>query len=249
MAQTLFIADLHLDERRPAIVELFLRFLQAEAGRAGALYILGDLFEAWIGDDAVPADHPVLAALRAFTAAGTPLYVMRGNRDFLLGDGFAHATGATLLPDPTVVELGGERVLLMHGDLLCTDDTEYQQFRAMVTDPDWQRDFLARPIDERIALARDARAQSDSRNSALAATDHGIMDVNAEAVVQTMREHGVRRLIHGHTHRPGQHEPLVDGAPGHRIVLGDWFEQGSVLRHDEAGYRLEGLAAGSDGGR
>lgn len=241
MQPTVFIADLHLDERRPQIVQLFLQFLQQTAVRAKALYILGDLFEAWIGDDAVPVNHPVLTGLARFSASGTPLYVMRGNRDFLLGDRFAEMTGATLLEDPTVITLGGEPVLLMHGDLLCTDDHEYQQFRAMVNDPEWQRGFLARSVDERIALANEARQESNSRNSMLADTSEAIMDVNGEAVMKTMRRHGVRRLIHGHTHRPDTHDFDLDGQPATRIVLGDWFEQGSALWHQDGEYRLESL--------
>ena len=241
MQPTVFIADLHLDERRPQIVHLFLQFLQQTAGRVDALYILGDLFEAWIGDDAVPADHPVLTALAGFSATGTPLYVMRGNRDFLLGRQFAEATGATLLDDPTVVTLGGEPVLLSHGDLLCTDDHEYQQFRAMVNDPEWQRGFLARSVEERIALAREARDESTARNSVLADTSDSIMDVNGEAVLNTMRQHRVQRLIHGHTHRPDTHAFDLDGQPATRIVLGDWFEQGSALWFENGEYRLQSL--------
>ncbi|MFV8835321.1 UDP-2,3-diacylglucosamine diphosphatase [Aquisalimonas sp.] len=241
MLPTVFIADLHLDERRPQIVQLFMQFLQQTAGRTDALYILGDLFEAWIGDDAVPADHPVIQALAAFSATGTPLYVMRGNRDFLLGDRFAEATGATMLDDPTIVRLGDEPVLLMHGDLLCTDDHEYQQFRAMVNDPAWQAQFLARSVDERIALAKEARDESASRNSMLADTSDSIMDVNGDTVTATMREHGVHRLIHGHTHRPDRHRFELDGRPAERIVLGDWFEQGSVLRYRDGDYDLKRL--------
>lgn len=244
MLPTVFIADLHLDERRPQIVQLFMQFLQQTAGRTDALYILGDLFEAWIGDDAVPADHPVIQALAGFTATGTPLYVMRGNRDFLLGNRFAEATGATMLDDPTIIRLGDEPVLLMHGDLLCTDDHEYQQFRAMVNDPAWQEQFLARTVDERIALAKEAREESASRNNMLADTSDSIMDVNSDTVVATMREHGVHRLIHGHTHRPNRHRFELDGRPAERIVLGDWFEQGSVLRCHEGDYDLKALPLG-----
>ena len=241
MRPTVFIADLHLDEQRPEIVRLFLRFLEDTAGQVQALYILGDLFEAWIGDDAVSADHPVLAGLRGFSASGTPLYVMRGNRDFLLGDAFAQATGATLLEDPTVIQLGGESVLLMHGDLLCTDDQNYQQFRAMVHDPAWQQDFLARPVDERLALARNARAGSAEHTGSLNDSAAGIMDVNDQAVRETMRAYAARHLIHGHTHRPGTHTLDLDGQSATRTVLGDWFEQGSLLRHDDTGYTLETL--------
>ncbi|WP_290652383.1 UDP-2,3-diacylglucosamine diphosphatase [Aquisalimonas sp.] len=241
MRPTVFIADLHLDERRPQIVQLFLRFLRETAGRADALYILGDLFEAWIGDDAAPPDHPVLASMRAFSATGTPLYVMHGNRDFLLGSQFAEITGAQLLDDPTVTRLGDEPVLLTHGDLLCTDDHEYQQFRAMVRDPDWQKVFLARPVEERIAMAKEARDESTSRNSALAETSDTIMDVNGDAVVKAMREHGVHRIIHGHTHRPNTHTFELDGRPATRIVLGDWYDQGSVLWYQEGDYELKHL--------
>lgn len=241
MRPTVFIADLHLDERRPQMVQLFLQFLQQTAGQVDALYILGDLFEAWIGDDAVPADHPVLTALARFSASGTPLYVMRGNRDFLLGKQFAEATGATLLADPTVITLGGEPVLLMHGDLLCTDDHEYQQFRAMVNDPEWQRGFLARSVEERIALAKEARDESTARNSMLADTSDSIMDVNQQAVMDAMLQHGVHRLIHGHTHRPDTHVFDLDGQRATRLVLGDWFEQGSALWFENGEYRLESL--------
>ena len=223
----LFISDLHLDESRPAVTRLFLDFLQQRAARAEALYILGDFFEAWIGDDAVPPGHPVIAALRALTASGVPLYVMRGNRDFLLGSRFEEITGAKLLADPTVIDLDGTPTLLMHGDSLCTDDREYQQFRAMVHNPPWQAQFLAKSIPERIAMAKQARQESMSRNSTLA---EEIMDVNQEAVRATLEEHGVRRLIHGHTHRPAVHKLETRDGEAERIVLGDWYDQGSVLR-------------------
>ncbi len=223
----LFISDLHLDESRPAVTQLFLGFLQQRAARAEALYILGDFFEAWIGDDAVPPAHPVIAALRALTASGVPLYVMRGNRDFLLGSRFEEMTGAKLLADPTVIDLHGTPTLLMHGDSLCTDDREYQQFRAMVHNPQWQAQFLAKSIPERIAMAKQARQESMSRNSTLA---EEIMDVNQDAVRATLEEHGVRRLIHGHTHRPAVHKLETRDGKAERIVLGDWYDQGSVLR-------------------
>ena len=242
MLPTVFIADLHLDERRPQIVQLFLQFLRENAGQVDALYILGDLFEAWIGDDAIAPDHPVLAGLRNFSATGTPLYVMRGNRDFLLGERFAELTGAVMLDDPTVIQLNDEPLLLMHGDLLCTDDHEYQQFRAMVNDQRWQQEFLARPVQERIELAKEARAESSSRNQALADTPNDIMDVNTEAVTRTMREHGADRLIHGHTHRPNLHQFELDGRDALRIVLGDWFEQGSMLRYQDGEFELMELS-------
>ncbi|MCC5809578.1 MAG: UDP-2,3-diacylglucosamine diphosphatase [Ectothiorhodospiraceae bacterium] len=239
MKPVLFISDLHLDTSRPAIVQLFMQFLQHRASRAEALYILGDFFEAWIGDDAVPSDHPVIATLRQFTATGVPLYVMRGNRDFLLGTAFEEMTGARLLPDPTVITLGDEPVLLMHGDSLCIDDTEYQQFRAMVHNPEWQKQFLARSIEERLALARQAREESSSRNSQLMQGQEQIMDVNQGAVESTMREHGVTRLIHGHTHRPNVHRFPLKGQQATRIVLGDWYDQGSVLEYRDGAYDLQ----------
>lgn len=244
MKPVLFISDLHLDTSRPEIVRLFLAFLQQRATQAEALYILGDFFEAWIGDDAVQDDHPVIAALRAFTATGVPLYVMRGNRDFLLGERFEQLTGAQLLPDPTVITLGDEPVLLMHGDSLCIDDAEYQQFRAMVHNPEWQAIFLSKSIDERMEIARQARQESTARNSQLMEAQESIMDVNQGAVEQAMRDHAVRRLIHGHTHRPAVHQLTVDDQPATRIVLGDWYDQGSVLEYRDGRYELQDIPQG-----
>lgn len=235
----LFISDLHLDPRRPAITRLFLDFLQAERG-CGALYILGDLFEAWIGDDVTAGQEPVLEALAAFSRQ-TPLYFMHGNRDFLVGERFADVTGARLLPDPSLVDLFGQPTLLMHGDSLCVDDEEYQRFRRMVRDPAWQAEFLARPPAERIAYAQQARKVSSERNQGLA---EYLMDVNPGEVESALRRHGVACLIHGHTHRPAVHSLDVDGRPCRRIVLGDWYEQGSVLRVTPAGWALEHLQAG-----
>lgn len=237
-APVLFIADLHLDPQRPAITQLFLAFLAGEARQAQALYILGDLFEAWIGDDAVPSDHPVLQGMRALADSGVPIYIMHGNRDFLLGEDFAAMTGSTILPEPTRIELDGEPTLLMHGDSLCVDDVEYQRFRAMVRDPDWQAEFLAKSIEERKAYAQQARLASSEHGGQ---TSDAIMDVNDEAVERAMAEHGVRRLIHGHTHRPAVHELTLAGEPARRIVLGDWFEQGSVLRARAGDVHLQAL--------
>ncbi len=233
----LVIADLHLDPSRPAATRTFLRFLQEEAPQGEALYILGDLFEAWLGDDAVAADEPALQALRT-AAEATELYIMRGNRDFLLGDGFAEATGATLLPDPSVATIHGERVLMMHGDSLCTDDPEYMAFRAQVRDPAWQAHFLALPLEERLEQARQARRASTERNQQL---DDATMDVAADAVAGAVHEHDVRWLIHGHTHRPAVHELATPHGPGKRFVLGDWFEHGSVLRCRPEAWTLETL--------
>ncbi|WP_435099987.1 UDP-2,3-diacylglucosamine diphosphatase [Arhodomonas sp. AD133] len=237
-APVLFISDLHLDPERPRITRLFMEFLAGEARGAGALYILGDLFEAWIGDDAVPPDHPVLQAMHALADAGVPLWVMRGNRDFLLGEGFAQATGAQMLPDPTTIVIDGEPVLLSHGDALCTDDHDYQRFRATVRDPKWQENFLALSVEERKAYAAQARTESSERNLSI---DDYLMDVNTDEVTAVMRHHAVHRLIHGHTHRPAVHEFQLDGTPAQRIVLGDWYEQGSVLRCRCGRYELSGL--------
>ena len=225
---TLFISDLHLDETRPHIVDLFTKFLAGEAREAAALYILGDLFESWIGDDGDSAlALRVAAETRALRDSGVPVYFMHGNRDFLLGARYAARAGMTLLPDPTIIELEGERVLLMHGDTLCTDDIDYQKFRTLVRDPGWQRQFLAKSLSERRAFAAQARGESRKHTSK---ARPAIMDVNPAAVETMMRAHGVRRLIHGHTHRPATHQLNLDGNAAERIVLGDWYEQSSVLR-------------------
>ncbi len=236
---TLFVSDLHLDPTRPEATEQFLAFLATQAAEAEALYILGDLFEAWIGDDdPEPEKHRVLAAIRTLTDGGQTCYFMRGNRDFLVGEEFSRETGCKLLEDPTIVDLYGERVLLMHGDTLCTDDTSYQEFRSMVRNPAWQSEFLAMSIPERLTMAEQARAKSREHVKATADT---IMDVNSAAVLETMKQHGVHSLLHGHTHRPAVHELIIDGQAASRIVLGDWYEQGSVVRWDATGPRLEFL--------
>ena len=243
MPQTVFISDLHLDPRRPAISALFVDFLQNLPTACAGLYILGDLFEAWIGDDDdTPHYREIIAALRGTTQRGIPIHVMHGNRDFLLGAGFATETGCTLIEDPTCIELGGESVLLLHGDTLCTDDIDYQQFRSMVRNSAWQRDFLAKPLPERRQLAAQVRETSKQRTGEKAPE---IMDVNPAAVLATLRAANVRRMIHGHTHRPAVHSLDLDGAPAQRIVLGDWYEQGSVLYCDGSECRLEKLPLGS----
>ena len=239
MAETLFIADLHLDPARPDAIALCHEFLTTRARHSAGLYILGDLFEYWIGDDQ-PVDGltPVLDALAALGAAGVPVYCQHGNRDFLLGADFAARTGLTLLPEAVVVDLYGRPTLLLHGDTLCTDDHAYQALRRQLRDPAWQREFLALPLAERI---RQARALRERSMSATREKDEAIMDVNPQAVAEAMRAHGVRHLIHGHTHRPAIHHFTLDDAPAERIVLGDWYRQGSVLSVDAAGARLETL--------
>jgi len=236
---TLFISDLHLDGRDARTVGLFLDLLGGEARRARALYILGDLFEAWIGDDDDdPALRPIVAALRALTETGVDCAIMHGNRDFLLGERFAAATGTRLLGDFERVEVAGEHVLLTHGDLLCTDDTRYLRLRAQLRDPEWQRDFLSKPLPERRAIAADLRKLSAAE---IAAKSEYIMDVNQGAVRAAMRTHDVRLLLHGHTHRPGVHRFDLDGIPAARIVLGAWHDGASIVRWDAHGYRLGGF--------
>jgi UDP-2,3-diacylglucosamine hydrolase len=239
---TLFISDLHIDAARPAINEQFLQFLETEAKSADALYILGDLFESWIGDDAPdPAQSAAICGMRTLTDSGVPCFVMHGNRDFLLSRQFCDLSGAHLLPDPLIVTLYGEPVLVMHGDALCTDDRAYQRLRATVRDADWQRQFLALSIDSRLALAGAARAGSQAHTAAM---EHAITDVNADSVAMAFRAAGTSTLLHGHTHRPAIHALEVDGRPCTRIVLGDWYDQGSVLRWDHLGPQLQSLSRG-----
>ena len=237
---TLFISDLHLDAAAPDAAEHFVGFLAGPAHAADALYVLGDLFEAWIGDDDDDAWRAqICGSLRALCDAGVACHVMHGNRDFLLQRGFEARTGCRLLADPTVIELDGERLLLTHGDTLCTDDVAYQRLRAVVRRRSWQRRFLSLPLAARRELAGAARAGSRRHMTRVAPT---IMDVNSEAVLRAMRATGVRTLIHGHTHRPGVHEFVLDGAGARRIVLGAWYEQGSCLEWRNGGYALKDLA-------
>ena len=238
---TLFIADLHLDASRPPITRLFQDFLAGEEARgADAVYILGDLVEAWIGDDD-DAELPnrIATATRGLRDAGVPVYFMVGNRDFLLGEAFAQRAGFSLLDDGTVHDLYGRPTLLMHGDLLCTDDVAYQAVRRQVRTPEWEAQILAMPLDARRAFAAKAREDSKAHTGATMET---IMDVNEEAVASAMRQAGVTRLIHGHTHRPAIHRFDLDGQPAERIVLGDWYEQGSVLKVTPEQVELRGLA-------
>ena len=236
---TLFISDLHLDAERPQSTELFLEFLKREAHEAHALYILGDLFEAWIGDDDTdPANAPVIAALADLKRRRVPCFFMHGNRDFLIGRRFAAATGCELLPENDVVEIEGTRVLLTHGDLLCTDDEPYQALRTQIRDPDWQKSFLSNPLEERRRIANELRAKSQE---AISEKPEEIMDVNESAVAATMRAYEVTTLLHGHTHRPGIHNFDLDGSAATRIVLGAWYEQGSVLRWNDEGFELATL--------
>ncbi|MCP1375552.1 UDP-2,3-diacylglucosamine diphosphatase [Dyella lutea] len=237
---TLLISDLHLDVARPGITDLFERWMASDEVRsADALYILGDLVEAWIGDDD-DAELParIAVATRAVADAGVPVHFMAGNRDFLLGESFARRAGLILLEDGTVHAIQGQPTLLMHGDVLCTDDVAYQAVRRQVRQPAWAAQVLAMPLDARRAFA--AKAREDSR-AHTGSTMETIMDVNGGAVAQAMRKAGVTRLIHGHTHRPAVHRFDLDGQPAERIVLGDWYEQGSVLRVTPGHVELRGL--------
>jgi UDP-2,3-diacylglucosamine hydrolase len=237
--KTLFVSDLHLDAASPEIARQFNAFLEDEARSAETLYILGDLFEAWLGDDDPdPAARATVRALRALTDSGVPVFVMHGNRDFLIGERFCRETGATLLPDGTVIELYGERAVLMHGDALCTDDASYQRLRRIVRNPVVRGLFRVMTLNQRRALAARMRAGSRAH---VGMTAPEIMDVNAAAVAQAFREAGVRTMIHGHTHRPAIHLLEVDGGPAKRIVLGDWYTQGSVLEVSPGGIELRAL--------
>lgn len=236
----LFVSDVHLDAGAPDAVEQFLHFLGSHAADAEALYILGDLFETWVGDDDPdPTKARVCEALRTLTSKGVGCFVLHGNRDFLIGRDFCRQTGSRLLADPVVADLDGERVLLTHGDALCTDDHSYQELRSTVRTPEWQRRFLALPLADRELLANQARAGSKQHISRVIPT---IMDVNEDAVSTAYRATRVRRIIHGHTHRPGIHDTQIEGEPAQRMVLGAWYEQGSYIRYEQGRYELRNLA-------
>ena len=244
---TLFISDLHLDSTRPAVTELFGRFVRSEGKSADAFYLLGDLFEAWVGDDD-PSEVGVYvaSALKEVSDAGVPVYFIRGNRDFLVGQDYASRAGLRILPDPAVVMLYGKPTLLMHGDLLCTDDTAYQAFRAQTRNPAWQAQFLSQPLEARLAFAAQARAASQAHQAKLREGGNDVRfetvtDVTPATVEATFTRFGIDTMIHGHTHRPALHDLQANGRDCKRIVLGDWYEQGSVLRVDAGGFRLESL--------
>ena len=235
----LFISDLHLTAGDVETTRRFVEFMDGPARTARELYILGDLFEAWIGDDDDdPRLEPIVAALRRLTDAGVSCALMHGNRDFLLGPRFCAATGSRLLGDYERVTFFGQPLLLTHGDLLCTDDTRYMTLRGELRSPDWQRDFLARPLDERRQIANELRQLSATE---IATKSDYIMDVNQTAVERTMREHDVALLLHGHTHRPAVHRFDLDGRPAARIVLGAWYHDPSIVRWTAAGFELEVL--------
>lgn len=234
-ALTLFASDLHLDSGAPWAIDAFLAFLDGPARECEALYLLGDLFEAWVGDDDDHVDNVrACAGLARLTASGTPVYALHGNRDFLLGEGFERRTGVKLLPDPVSLDLYGVPTLLSHGDVFCTDDLPYQELRSIVRQAGWQRRFLALPLATRRELASAARAGSRMHTERQVPV---LMDVNADAVISAMQATGTRRLIHGHTHRPAVHEVSLPGAKAERVVLAPWYEAASCVAVDAAGVR------------
>ncbi|MDH3429859.1 MAG: UDP-2,3-diacylglucosamine diphosphatase [Gammaproteobacteria bacterium] len=236
---TLFISDLHLEAERPDIASQFLKFLASDASEADDLYILGDLFEAWVGDDD-PNTHyfTIKRALRKLVDSGIPVYFMHGNRDFMIGREFANETGVNILKDPHRVTMYGRKALLSHGDVLCIDDVQYQKIRKMTRDPAWQATMRAKPLKDRLRMAEEARRQSLEQTLNLSMH---IMDVNQDAVVNVIRKYNVDVLLHGHTHRPAIHTVDIGRRKAQRIVLGDWHTQGSVVRWDSRGPKLEVL--------
>ena len=236
---TLFISDLHLEAERPDIAKQFLEFMEKEARECEELYILGDLFEAWVGDDD-PNTHyfTIKRSLRKLVDRGVPVYFMHGNRDFMVGKEFSNETGVKILADPYRVDMYGRKVLLSHGDLLCTDDIQYQKVRKMTRDPEWQAKMRAKPLKERLRIAAEARRHSLEQTINMSLE---IMDVNQQAVEKMIREHNVDVLLHGHTHRPAVHTVDLGNRKAQRIVLGDWYRQGSVVRWDSRGPRLESM--------
>ena len=238
---SIFVSDLHLCPTRPAINRIFFEFLHGPATQAEALYILGDLFEYWAGDDDDdPFNASVLASLRDLTGHGVALYLMHGNRDFLIGERFTTACHAQLLSDPTLVNLYGTPTLLMHGDTLCTDDVRYQDFRTKVRAPEWQQQFLSQPLAARKQIVAGLRAENAEEKQL---KSEAIMDVTGATVEKELRVHGYPRLIHGHTHKPALHRHIVDGHNCERWVLADWYTSGSYLRCDAQGCRVVKLPA------
>ena len=241
MDYCLFISDLHLCDSRPHITQAFHQFLGKTATKAQALYILGDLFEYWAGDDAIAAGthQATIHALNKLATSGVQVFFMHGNRDFLIDVGFANATGIKILPDPSLITLYGKLVLLSHGDELCTDDVAYQQFRSEVRSATWIKQFLSKPLSDRVAYIEQLRTQSEQAKSTKSMQ---IMDVNFAAVDSLLREYDYPPLfIHGHTHRPNNHLYQIDGNACERWVLGDWYEQGSYLKLDANGCQSQKL--------
>ncbi len=224
--QTIFLSDIHLCESRPSITDAFVSFLNKVTNEVDALYILGDLFEYWIGDDSNQHEN-VIEALKKLTDRHIQVFLMHGNRDFLIGSAFEKKTGAVLLNDPILVEIFGKKILLCHGDTLCTDDIEYQSFRDKIRSESWKDEFLKKYLSERVSIANEFRKESELNKKKKSLE---IMDVNLDEVNRTLIQFNYPDfLIHGHTHRPNQHSINLDGHQIQRIVLGDWYEQGSYL--------------------
>jgi UDP-2,3-diacylglucosamine hydrolase len=239
MPGTLFVSDLHLDRSRPQITRLFLDVLDTLGRVADAVYILGDMFEFWLGDDDDnPAGHAVMEGLGGCVASGTPVHLLHGNRDFLIGEHFLARTGCRLLGDPVRIDLYGSPVLLMHGDILCTADVEYQAFRSEVREPCWQQAFLQKSLQARRETAQALRMKS---SASYGKQSDAMRDVSPETVIRYMSDYGVQHLIHGHTHRPGIHEFEIAGKPARRMVLGDWYRHGSLLECTPQGCRLRDI--------
>ncbi|WP_424945805.1 UDP-2,3-diacylglucosamine diphosphatase [Candidatus Spongiihabitans sp.] len=234
-----FISDLHLDPVRPESTQWFKEFMSHSIDRLSRLYILGDLFEVWIGDDGrdTLGQGAVENIIKATVHAGLDIFFMHGNRDFLVGNDFAKRTGCKILPDPTLITLDSKQVLLTHGDALCTDDIEHQTARQEMLTAKWKMAFLNKPVNQRMDTARSMRTQSETSKKT---KSMAMMDVNQQQVEKVMREHGVLTMIHGHTHKPAVHEFSLDGAPAKRYVLGDWYTQKSVLYYDHGGFALRG---------
>lgn len=239
-----FISDLHLDSNRPAATSAFISFLQGQALSLDRLYILGDLFESWVGDDDPdPHQQQVIHALAAYTDKNSHCFFIPGNRDFLSGKKFLSQTGMQPLKDPTVIEVYGEKVLISHGDCYCTDDISYQRFRRITRNPLVMGLYHSLPFSIRSRIVNKAR--SESRNSQQYKSAD-IMDVNQQSIEKAMREHNVRTFLHGHTHRLDEHQLDLDGQPATRIVLGDWYTDGPLLYWDENGRRTERLTFSSN---
>lgn len=227
MAKHLFISDLHLAPERPDIIQLFIQFMNNQAAQAESLYILGDLVEYWLGDDDnAEGLNEAFESMKKQADNGLKIYLMHGNRDFLMGEQLAQKIGCKLIHEPYIAKLNNQPVLLMHGDILCTDDLRYQELRLMLRNPAWQQDFLSKPLAEReqmaLALRKQSQEETQTKNS-------DIMDVNADAVCKAFIDNDVSLMIHGHTHRPAVHDLEVNNKPVKRIVLGDWYNEGSVL--------------------
>ncbi len=237
---TLFISDIHISEQHPEICDQLIDFLENHTQQSKALYILGDLFEYWLGDDDTNPEYKrIKLALKKISNKNIPTYFMHGNRDFLIGESFARETGITILSDPSIIELYNEKILISHGDIFCTDDIDYQSSRKLTRDPNWQKIILGKSLEERKAFAYEARKKSSIHTQK---TNEALMDVNQSEINKAFKKYGLNKIIHGHTHKPAIHNSIINGEPYKRIVLGDWYEQGSVLKWSQSGPELVTLS-------